>query len=257
MKVVFHEKYFEVYASDPAASKGRLEPTVDRMKKEETFEFVKPEVADKKDILRAHTQSHYQHIKSRSHLYELAALSAGGAIKTAKLAYKEKDGVFGLIRPPGHHASRDSAWGFCFFNNMAVSLMRLYAEGKIKSAFILDFDLHTGDGNINIMEGREDIKVEILNPSASSEEEYLEIVKNRFEEVENVDILAASAGFDQGLDDWGDLLSPDAYETMGKWMKEKSSELCEGRRFALLEGGYSYDRVAINCIAFCKGFGEF
>src|SRR4030042_5263759 len=85
---------------------------------------------------------------------------------------------FAVIRPPGHHASADSSWGFCYFNNISISLLRLYNDGKIKSAFVLDFDLHTGDGNINILKGRSDgFRVSILNPMAHERDEYIREVE--------------------------------------------------------------------------------
>jgi acetoin utilization deacetylase AcuC-like enzyme len=81
-------------------------------------------------------------------LYDIAALAAGGAIQAARLGLETP--AFGAIRPPGHHASSDSCWGFCYFNNMAVALLTLKDEGLIETATILDFDLHYGDGNVNI-----------------------------------------------------------------------------------------------------------
>src|SRR6056297_1517727 len=157
MQVFFHDKYLEDYAMDPAAERGRLDPTLEIIRNnEDIYDIKKPKKAKKKDILRAHTQSHYMRYKNRKRLYEVAMLGAGGAIDTAKYAYKNKTAAFGLIRPPGHHASADSAWGFCFYNNMAISLLHLHAKRLISSAFILDFDLHRGDGNINILQSRED-----------------------------------------------------------------------------------------------------
>ncbi len=85
----------------------------------------------------------------REGVYDIAALAAGGAIQTAAIGLTEP--CFGLIRPPGHHASAASSWGFCYFNNMAVALEKLYREKKIGTAFILDFDLHFGDGTVNIL----------------------------------------------------------------------------------------------------------
>jgi acetoin utilization deacetylase AcuC-like enzyme len=144
MKIVFHERYYDSnYAMDPAASAGRLEGIINLMKKNPEYEFITPEPAKKEDILRAHTERHYNYVKKDPLLYELASLAAGGAILAAEDAYRENP-TFAVIRPPGHHASADSCWGFCYFNNISISLLKLYSEGKIKSAFVLDFDLHTG-----------------------------------------------------------------------------------------------------------------
>jgi acetoin utilization deacetylase AcuC-like enzyme len=257
MKLVFDEKYFDVYDTDPAAEAGRLEPTYERVKTDPFYEIVKPLPAIEEDILRAHTRSHYEQIKRQTMVYPMAMLAAGGAIKSAQLAY---DGfpTFGLIRPPGHHASADSCWGFCSFNNISIALLRLYAEKKIKSAFVLDFDLHTGDGNINILGQHPELPSKILNPHARNEKYYLDEVHDTFEslEKEKVDIICASAGFDDAIGDWGNTLSTLAYNKLGLMMKEYSEKLCKGRRFALLEGGYNFKLMPVNFNSFCQGFGK-
>ncbi len=148
MKIVFHEKFYTSdYAMDPAASSGRIQSIMNVLSKNPEYEIITPEPASKENILRAHTESHYNYIKRRDLLFEMASLAAGGAILAAEEAY-EGNPTFALIRPPGHHASANSCWGFCFFNNMSISLLRLFSENKIKSAFILDFDLHTGEDYI-------------------------------------------------------------------------------------------------------------
>ena len=171
MNIIFHEKFYETYAGDPAAASGRMEPIINELKKYSHYKFITPEAALPNDILRAHAAEHFENIQKIPTIYNMAILAAGGAIKAAELAY-EGEPSFGCIRPPGHHASYDSCWGFCFFNNVAVSLLKLGSEGKIKSAFILDFDLHTGDGNINILRKKEGFT--ILNPSSHDEKAYLE-----------------------------------------------------------------------------------
>ena len=104
-------------------------------------------------------------------------ISAGGA-KTIGMAVLDGqiDRGFALVRPPGHHASADSCWGFCYFNNMSISLLKLFSDKKINTAFVLDFDLHTGDGNINILEQRNDgFHVSILNPGSDNRKQYIQI----------------------------------------------------------------------------------
>ncbi|MHA1822753.1 MAG: histone deacetylase family protein, partial [Promethearchaeota archaeon] len=141
-----------------------------------------------------------------------------------------------------------------YFNNISISLLKLFFEGKIKSAFVLDFDLHTGDGNLNILTHRDDdFKVKILNPDSSGRARYIKEVQNYMEELDNIDIFVASAGFDQGIEDWGHLLYPEDYFELGKLMKEYSEKLCEGRRYALLEGGYNHEVLPKNVNSFCQG----
>jgi len=256
MKIVFHKRYKTPdYAWDPAAAAGRLDGimTIIKTKKDE-YELIEPQPATEEDILRAHGKRHFEQIKRNSLLFELASLAAGGAILAAEEAYNGNP-TFAVIRPPGHHASADSCWGFCYFNNMSISLLKLFSAGKIKSAFILDFDLHNGDGNINILSGRSDgFKVKILNPDSNDNLGYIRKVEGYMKDLENIDIFAASAGFDQGIDDWGHLLYPEDYTTLGFLMKEYSEKLCNGRRYAILEGGYNHDVIGTNVDAFCQGF---
>jgi len=103
-----------------------------------------------------------------------------------------------------------------------------------------------------------EISTKILNPHARNEKLYLEEVRNTFESLEkgNVDIICASAGFDDAIGDWGNILSTMAYNKLGLMMKEYSEKLCKGRRFALLEGGYNFSLMPVNFNSFCKGFGE-
>jgi acetoin utilization deacetylase AcuC-like enzyme len=258
IKIVFHERYYNSrYATDPAASEGRLDGIMTIMKRRpDLYDIITPDPAGEADILRAHGRDHYERIKRDPLLYELAMLAAGGAIMAAEKAY---DGApaFAVIRPPGHHASANSCWGFCYFNNLSISLLKLYSEKRIQKAFILDFDLHTGDGNINILENRADgFLVSILNPLSPERGYYLQEVEAYIKNLTHVDIFAASAGFDQGIDDWGGLLYPEDYRVLGRLMKEYSEKLCKGRRYAILEGGYNHRALGLNIDSFCEGFNQ-
>ncbi len=218
------------------------------------YQIIVPEPAQDEDILRAHTERHLSYVKDDALLYELSALAAGGAILAAEEAYKGNP-TFAVIRPPGHHASADSCWGFCYFNNISVSLLKLYFEKKIKSAFVLDFDLHFGDGNINILTNRDDdFRVLILNPDSHVRKDYLEEVENYMKILKNIDIFTTSAGFDEAVEDWGNFLHPEDYFELGCLMKEYSNKLCKGRRYALLEGGYNHSVIGKNIDSFCQGF---
>ncbi len=254
MKIIFHEKFLKNYTSDPAASEGRLEPIIKELKKHKDYEFVTPNPATNDDILLAHTKDHLQRIKNSPIIYEVALLSAGGAIKAAEMAFQGIP-TFGCIRPPGHHASANSCWGFCFFNNISVSLLKLNEQKKIKSAFVLDFDLHTGDGVINILKEKQNkLKTKILNPTSHSESDYLEEIANKFNEIGEFDIIVAAAGFDEYILDWGGKLSTNAYKKIGKLMRDFSEDKCKGRRYALLEGGYYFEDLGKNIFSFCEGF---
>lgn len=235
MKVVYHERYRRVYTADPAATSGRIESIYDELYGR--FDFVKPQPADEEDLKLVHGEGHINWVKRHQLTYEIAVLAVGGAIKAAELAI-EGEPAFGLIRPPGHHASRDSSWGFCYFNNIAISIERLRRENKIEKAFVVDIDLHYGDGTANIFSGVP--QVSYFHVEGISREEYLDSLVGRLATAKACDVIAVSAGFDRHERDWGGLLKTEDYETIGKMVRECAEEICDGRRYAVLEGGYNH-----------------
>jgi acetoin utilization deacetylase AcuC-like enzyme len=248
MKIVYHPRYTEVYSPDPASSPGRLEAILRELK--EKYEFVKPELASEEDLLRVHSKRHLDSIKADLHLYQIAALAAGGAIQASSIAVTG-EASFGLIRPPGHHASSDHCWGFCFFNNIAIALAKLKAENKIEKALILDFDLHFGDGTANIF--REGNAI-YFQPSSIEREGFTSQIEAKLQQEKNYDILAISAGFDRHIEDWGGQLTTDDYHKIGQLAKIAAERNCGGRRFAVLEGGYNHDVLGKSVVAFLEGF---
>jgi len=247
MKIVYHPRYQEVYASDPAAKAGRMESILKEVSPH--FELVTPEPASIDDIKLIHTNWHIEDIQRMRDTYEVALLAAGGAIKAAELAINGEP-AFGLIRPPGHHASPDSCWGFCFFNNVAISIARLRVEGKINRTVILDFDLHFGDGTDNIFSRVPEVVYH--HPEDRNRQEFVDGIA-RYLDKQRADIIAVSAGFDRHVDDWGGLLTTEDYQTIGKLVKEFSEKVCQGRRYGVLEGGYNHDVLGRNVRAFLDG----
>ena len=251
MKIIFHERFYEVYAADPAAAAGRMEAIVAALGKD--FPFVTAPPATDKDLTRVHTADHLERIKRDRDVYPVGVLSAGGAILAAQLAY-ERGPAFALIRPPGHHASPDSCWGFCYFNNMAIALRKLIKEGKIKKALVLDFDLHFGDGTENAFMGNPN--VDYFHPEGSSNKDFIQKIERHLERSGDFDILAVSAGFDRHVDDWGGLLETEDYLKIGTLVKTHSQKVCRGRRFGVLEGGYNHDVLGHNVRAFVEGMKD-
>src|SRR5437763_1816258 len=117
MKVIFHEDFYKVYTSDPAAEVGRIEAVMEVISGK--VELITAQNAILDDIEAVHTPAHMERVKHMG-LHDIASLAAGGAIQAAEIGMKEP--CFALIRPPGHHASSDSAWGFCFYSNMAIAI---------------------------------------------------------------------------------------------------------------------------------------
>jgi len=85
--------------------------------------------------------------------YDIALLAVGGILETARMLMEGHiDNAFCAVRPPGHHAERDKAMGFCYFNNVAIAAHYLQAAWNIKRVAIIDFDVHHGNGTQHIFE---------------------------------------------------------------------------------------------------------
>jgi len=247
MKVIFHDDFYNVYTSDPASAAGRMEAIIKAIG--DKFEMITAARAEPKDIEAVHSEGHIAHVRYAG-LYNIAALAAGGAVQAATIGLKEP--AFAIIRPPGHHASQDHSWGFCYFNNMAVALTKLLASGKIKTAAVLDFDLHYGDGNVNTLSDKRVVRIH--NPKESDRKSYLKGVEV-FLNDDHVDIIGISAGFDHHVKDWGGLLETDDYFTMGQMVKEAAKKMKAGY-FGILEGGYNHKVLGQNVLALLEGMSD-
>jgi acetoin utilization deacetylase AcuC-like enzyme len=133
-------------------------------------------------------------------------------------------------------------------------MKRLLSENRIKSALILDFDLHYGDGTAHAFS--ESKSVSYFHPEGTRREEFLEEVRRCLQTERPYDIIAISAGFDRHEEDWGGLLKTEDYFTIGKWAKKASLERCQGRRFGVLEGGYNHSVLGKNVRSFVQGLSE-
>ncbi|OGW26722.1 MAG: acetoin utilization protein, partial [Nitrospirae bacterium GWC2_42_7] len=124
---------------------------------------IKPRRADREDILKVHTSAYFDKIIKFTGYFDAdtfvsgisveAALFAAGAVIEAIAECKKGriDRAFCSLRPPGHHAEANKAMGFCIFNNVAVGAR--YAQSKgYKKVFIIDFDVHHGNGTQHIFE---------------------------------------------------------------------------------------------------------
>lgn len=241
MKVVYHPTYTRDYPTVSCECPDRIVSIRESLK--DGFEFVNPQKITEKDLEMVHSSAHIQNIKKDPAVFIAAVHAAGGAVTAAHYSIKEP--VFGLIRPPGHHASRNSAWGFCFFNNMALSLKSLREHSDIENALILDIDLHFGDGTVDIL-GNEPW-VTIFNSRTHDRSTFLAEIEHILEP--EYDIIGVSAGFDTYMKDWGGILTTEDYESIGNMVKENSDT-----RFALLEGGYYIPDLGKNVKAFLEGF---
>lgn len=248
MKVVYHERYRGVYSSDPAAMHGRIECIYEELRSDS--EFVKPEPATEEDLTLVHGENHINSVKRNRLVYEAAILAVGGAIKAAELVMQGEP-AFGLIRPPGHHASGDSSWGFCHFDNVAISIEKLRIRKEIKKALIVDIDLHYGDGTANIFAETSDVSY--FHVKGVGRRQYLYNLKEYLGAQNDYEIIAVSAGFDRHEQDWGGLLRTEDYLLIGRAVKEAADGICNGKMYAVLEGGYNHKVLGKNVKALLLG----
>jgi acetoin utilization deacetylase AcuC-like enzyme len=92
--------------------------------------------------IACYENKHLAEVKLSAESYRAACMAAGLSVRASET------GAFAIVRPPGHHASREKTHGLCLFNNMAIAAQKLVNEGK--KVFILDIDGHHGDGTQNI-----------------------------------------------------------------------------------------------------------
>ena len=203
-----------------------------------------------------------------------ATTDAVGSIITAidGVQNKEFHNAFCAVRPPGHHAERNKAMGFCIYNNVAVGAHYLLKKNKFKKVAIIDFDVHHGNGTQDIFYDNEKILYisthqypyypgtgdekekgkynNIFNiplPAGTTSEEYLnayEFVLKKIKEFKPEFILL-SAGFDAHKDDplaQLQLSSKDFYN-LTKRTLNLAKLYCEGKVVSILEGGYDLNAL--------------
>jgi len=120
---------------------------------------------------------------------------------------------------------------------------------KVNRVLIVDFDLHYGDGTENAFRGEPNITYYHLPRTNSLEE-----LEKMLSEAKGYDLVAVSAGFDRHVEDWGGMLTTQDYTQIGEAIKRFSEKICDGKRFAVLEGGYNHRVLGKNVRAFLEGF---
>ena len=135
---------------------------------------------------------------------------------------------------------------------MAIALEHLRRSGTIQTAYVLDIDLHFGDGTMNILKNKG--YVTIHNVLAYERLSYLGEVRDEMEGVQ-ADIIGISAGFDNHEEDWGGVLKTDDYRTIGRLVRSAATRN-GGGCFAILEGGYNHRVLGHNVLALIEGLSE-
>jgi acetoin utilization deacetylase AcuC-like enzyme len=257
-------------------------------------------LAEMEQLLRVHPQSYIDMLRANApetgivHLDPdtamspgtwLAALRAAGAgiLATDLVMRRETPNAFCAIRPPGHHAERAKAMGFCFFNNVAVAARHAIHAWQLKRVAIVDFDVHHGNGTEEILAGDPNVLMvgsfqHPFYPYCGTEnpapnmcnvplkagtrgEAFREMVTNvwmpRLREFAP-EIIFISAGFDAHYED--DMASLGLVESDYGWVTEQlkavAAESAQGRIVSILEGGYALSALARSVSAHIKVMAE-
>jgi acetoin utilization deacetylase AcuC-like enzyme len=275
------------------ADMARLHPTGDHPERRErlaalqsAFEWREAPAATRDDVERCHSPELIELIRSidrptmltldtiaSESTYEAALLAAGAAIEAARV------GGFALARPPGHHATREHAMGFCFFNNVAIAARFAKAELGVERIAIVDWDVHHGNGTEDVFlddpsvfyvslhqwplypgtGGQDDQGETLLNvplPAGSTDEDYLRAFEELVEPAVRAfgpDLVLVSAGFDaHELDPLAGMLVTEA----GFRELSRRSAALAPKVAAVLEGGYNLEALPGLVRAALEGFSR-
>jgi len=270
LKIITDSRCTEYSARGHPERPERVSRTVEALKAQDKLELTWSEPASVADkvILRAHTPQHLEQIQKSSdfdadtpaypNIAEHARRSVGGALQALQSA-RAGEASFSLMRPPGHHATRERAMGFCYFNSIAIAALEARAGG-CKRVAVFDFDVHHGNGTEDILldqpgcafisihqypaypgtglDNRGDNCLNFPVPPATPRLEYRAILSKAFDALKKFkpDMVAVSAGFDAYRQDPladGTLEAEDYY-----WLGETIRRM-EIPAFSVLEGGYS------------------
>jgi len=205
--------------------------------------------------------------------YDAALLAAGSVMKGVDmLVAGEIDNGFALVRPPGHHAEKERAMGFCLFNNVAVAARHAQTVHNLKKIMIVDWDLHHGNGtqysfydSSSVLyvsthqfpfypgtgalqeagnESGEGYTINVPLPGGLGDLEYAAIFNDIVGPVGRAygpDLILVSAGFDiYHGDPLGSMsVKPAGFAYMTRVLVELAEQVCGGRVLVTLEGGYN------------------
>jgi acetoin utilization deacetylase AcuC-like enzyme len=268
MKIIFDEASTKYGDSQHPERPQRLLSTIPHLQKAlPELVWERPLTADDKALLLAHDAAHLARLRQPidfdmdtpyyPEIDQHARRAAGGAVLAAESA-RTAGPAFSLLRPPGHHAKRAQAMGFCYLNSIAVAALAALRDGCERVA-IWDFDAHHGNGTEAIVTGNERILFasihqypgypgtgthsfqNILNwpvPPMTDGEMHAGKVKEALDRLVafRPELLLVSAGFDAYLNDpiTNLRLEAEHFYRFGTWLRETNIPAA-----AILEGGYS------------------
>jgi acetoin utilization deacetylase AcuC-like enzyme len=243
--------------------------------------WAEPGPVEESALLRAHAPEHLARLNVSEDfdadtpfytgIAVYARVSVGAALEAMRCA-RAGELVFSLMRPPGHHATKRGAMGFCYLNNIAIAVLEALATGA-KRVAVFDFDVHHGNGTEDVLMNHAGAAFYSIHQSPcypgtglgnvgnncfnfpvrpnTPREHYREVLSAALEQLKKFkpDLVAVSAGFDAYAHD------PLAQETLEAedyyWLGKSFRELCLPI-FSTLEGGYSRDLPEL-IFAYLKG----
>ena len=268
----------------------RISSIIKTLKKRNDLIWEKPKTVPEKILELTHSKNYLNIIKksfpykglkfldgdtiispgSKNAVYD----AAGSVIKAVdEIENKKFKKAFCVVRPPGHHAEKNKAMGFCVLNQAGIALNYLVKKYKYKKVACVDFDVHWGNGNYNIMKesknalyisthqypfypggGTDKDKGDFNNslniplPAGTNSEEYFNAYDRVLERLSQYkpDFLIFSAGFDAHKDDpiaQFNLNSKDFFEITRRTLKA-TNEFTKGKVVSILEGGYDLNALA-------------
>lgn len=215
-----------------------------------------------------------------AHSLDAARYAAGAVIRAVDaIMANEAQTAFCAVRPPGHHASRDQAMGFCFYNNIAVGAMHAIEQYRLKRVAIIDFDVHHGNGTEAIFAGDDRVlmcsffqyplfpdcgvhqtasnMVNVPVPAYSSGDVIRELVTQKWLPKLHAfapELILISAGFDAHRED--DIAQLGLVETDYAWLTQQIVDIadqhCQGRIVSALEGGYNLSALGRSVVSHIK-----
>ncbi len=250
-----------------------------------------PRPATRDELTAVHDAAHVEHVLSLAGTSaqldpdtamspgsaEAALLAAGGAVQAVTEVQRgESKNAFVLVRPPGHHAERDHAMGFCLFNNVAIAAEAARRNGA-ERVVVLDWDVHHGNGTQHSFFARRDVlfmsshqfpyypgtgapeeigegegrgfTVNVGLPGGQGDADYGAVFHDVFLPIAQrfrPELILVSAGFDPHRADplGGMAVTERGFAAMASAVKSLAEELCGGKLVLLLEGGYDLNGLS-------------
>ncbi|WP_457551659.1 histone deacetylase family protein [Desulfobacula sp.] len=260
---------------------------------QDIFVDILPEKAEKKSILLFHTHEYFEKIAETKgkeliaftadthageDTFDAALYATGGLLKAiSQVVAKKIDNAFALIRPPGHHAEKSRAMGYCIFNHIALGAIFAQKILKLSRILIIDWDIHHGNGTQHAFErdpsvlffsvhqdrlfpgtgnftetgsgAGEGYTINLPIPKGYGDAEYTSIFEHLLAPVAEQfapELILVSAGFDTHKDDpmGGMRMTAQGFAGITASIKKMADKVCGGRIVYSLEGGYNCDALS-------------